>query len=659
MIKRWIALAAVAALSACGGGGGNSGFLPVPSPVSSSVPGADSVTFSIVTTAKAGSIAFTLVSVNGVPQSGQSPTVVALGSSATVTVNAPAGEDLFSVATYQSTNGSGAVLASSSIAVTSGTSGTVVPLDLGGVPAAVSFSPARLPLVDDGTVQKVPVVVNAADASGATIVGSIAFQSPVDLEIQNDPAGALALSTSSVQRPGTVVTVTYNSMKTLSDASIVARDNGMQPGTLAAAPLVVNPLPVTLLDDVSSQAVSLSEAGFTGTFTASLANAADATLSLTPGAPGSGSAVATLVPKVTFDVTTMNVSDGSMTDAVPVQIVPDHGAYAASGAEHTLQSPTNIVRASDGTLWTGDSSNGNLVAFNPSSGTYTSYNVDPSDSGPYGVALDASGNVWFADGPQIGEFNPSTQAISTYSTGLQASSWVTDIIAGPSGTMWFYDQGDPSSNLNASVTAFGSISIASGTIAEYPTSNLAGPVSAALGATQTTGMSMALASDGSIWFADTTNDAIGHLNTSSGAISETKLGAPAYPQQAPQEVAITPDGKVWFSAYGATSGTATVGYVDPSSGGVTYHPVSTSQGQATAMFVGSDGNLWFAVTPMIGTFYGSQQEIGIINPATGAVYVYSTAILPEFATAASIIDTNGTFWILDRGFGQIGKVSFK
>ncbi len=574
-------------------------------------------------------------------------------------MGAPAGDDLFSVATYQSTNGTGVVLASSSIAATSGTGSTVVTLDLGGVPAAVSFSPARLPLVDDGTVQKVPVVVNAADASGATIIGSAAFQSPVDLEIQNDPAGALALSTSSVQTPGTVVTVTYNSMKALSDATIIARDNGMQPGTLTAAPLVVNPMPVTLLDDSSSQAVSLSEAGFTGTFTASLAHAADATLTLTPGALGSGSAVATIVPRVTFDVTTLNVSDGSLTAAVPVQIVPDHGTYAAVGAQHTLASPTNIVRASNGTIWTGDSSNGNLVAFNPSSGTYTSYNVDPSDEGPYAVALDASGNVWFADGPQIGEFNPGTQATTTYSTGLQANSWVTDIIAGPSGTMWFYDQGDPSSNLNASVTAFGSIATASGTIAEFPTSNLAGPVSPALGSTQTTGMSMALAADGSIWFADTSNDAIGHLNTSSGAIGETKLGAPAYPQQAPQEVTITSDGKVWFSSYSPTSGTATIGFVNPSSGGVTYYPVSSSPGQATAMFAGADGNLWFAVTPMMGTFYSAQQEIGIVNPATGAVYVYSTAILPQFATAASIVDTSGTFWILDRSYGQIGKVTFK
>jgi streptogramin lyase len=576
-----------------------------------------------------------------------------------VTVPAPAGDDVFAVATYQSTNGTGPMLASTSIAAASGTTGATVALDLGGVPAALSFSPARLPLVNDGTVQRVPVVVNVSDASGATIVGATAYQSPVDLQIQNDAAGALALSTTSVASPGTVVTVTYNSLKTLSDAQIVAHDNGMAPATLIAAPLQVNPMPLTILDDANAASVSLAEAGFTGTFTAALANAADGVLTIASGTLGSGSAVATIVPKVSFDVTTLNVNDGSLTLGVPVQIVPDHNAYTAIGAQHTLQSPTNLVHAANGLLWTGDSGTGNLVSFNPSTGAYTSYNVDPSLSGPNGIALDASGNIWFADGPQIGVFNPATQAVTTYSTGLQANAYATAIIAGPSGTMWFYDQGNSSSNLNAQTTAFGSIATSTGAIVEHPTANLAGPVSPSLLSTVTSGMSMALASDGSVWFADTSNDAIGHLNTATGGIAETALGAPPYPQQAPQEVTITSDGKVWFSAYGPTSGTGTIGYVNPATNGVTYYPVVSSPGQASAMFVGSDGNIWFVDTPMQGTFYSDQELVGVVNPTTGAVYLYPNAIVPAFARTASIVDENGTFWTLDSAFGQIGKVSFK
>jgi streptogramin lyase len=689
MTKRCIAIVAIAALSACGGGGGTSivPASPASSPSSAPTSGPNALTFSIVipsaSTAPAktrrpayvspntGSIGITLESVNGVAQSA-APTVAAVGASASgcasstsgvtckLAVSAPSGDDLFAIATYQSNNGTGAVLASTAIAANPATSGSTVALDLGGVPASLSFSPAHLPLVDNETVQSIPVTLNVADASGATIVGSAPFQSPVSLQIQNDPAGALALSTSSVSAPGSVVTVTYNSLKALSDGSIVATDNGMSPATLVAAPLVINPDPVTILDDASSQAVALSEGGFNGTFSGTLANTADATLTMTAGTAGSGSSVATLVPKVNFDVTSLNVSDGSMTVAVPVQIVPDHGTYSAIGAQHTLGYPTNIIEASNGTIWTGDSSDGDLVAFNTSSGAYTTYNVDPSENGPNAIAFDANGNIWFADGPQIGEFNPSTQAVATYSTGLQASAWVTDIIAGPSGTMWFYDQGNSSANIYATVTGFGSIATASGTIAEYPTSNLAGPVNKALEATRASGLSMALASDGSIWFADTANYAIGHIDTSNGAVTETQLGAPAYPQQAPQELTIAPNGKVWFSSYGATSGTGAIGYLDPSSGNVTYYPVSANEGQATAMFADGYGNLWFVITPMLSpTIYSNQQLFGVINPSTGAVYIYPGAILPVSVCAVSVIDSSGTFWILDNGYGQIGKVTFK
>jgi streptogramin lyase len=689
MIKRCIALASIAALAACGGQ--STSFTPAATaqPAASSSPGSstqssDSVTFTIAvpsasapasnrrrayTSSNTGSIGITLVSVNGVAQSA-SATIVALGASASgctsassgvncsVTVTAPAGDDLFSIATYQSNNGTGAVLASTSIAADVGTTSSTVALTLSGVPAAVSFTPARLPLLDNETVQSVPVVVNAADASGATIVGSAPYQSPVNLQIQNDPAGALALSTTSVATPGTVVTVTYNSLKTLIDGSIVASDNGMKTATLIAAPLVVNPDPVTIFDDTASSAVTLSEGGFTGSFTASIADASDAGVTVSSGTLGSGSAVATIVPKTHFDVTALAVNDGSMTVDVPVSIIPQNGTYTAFGqsaSTHTLISPTNMVEGPGGMLWTGDSGTGNLDEFNPSTGTFTSYQVDPTLQGPLGIAFDANGNIWFADGPQIGEFTPSTQAVTDYTTGLESNAWITDIIAGPSGTMWFYDQGSYASNVNSSGTYFGSISTANGTIAEYPAPGKAGP-DIAPGNTLS-GMSMALASDGSIWFADAYNTAVGHINTSTGAMTETQIGTPAYPQQSPMQVAIV-NGKVWFLAEGFTSATAVAGSIATSNNdAITYYPVP-NPGQFIALTLGSDGNLWFVDAPG-GLFHSSQTYLGVLNPATGAVYDYTT-VIPVNAVVLSLVDRGDrTLWMLDSAYGDIGEVTFK
>jgi streptogramin lyase len=678
--------AALAFLSACGGGGGSTGsFVPSGSASAGPVAGAaDATSFVIVVppaspsssrrpafvSPNTGSISIVLQSVNGTANSAGKPTVATIGASSsecasstaglkcTVTVNAPPGDDVFSIATYQSSNATGAVLASTTVAAVVGASATSVTLSLGGVPASLTFSPARLPLVANGAIQRVPVVVNAADASGATIVGSTPYQSPVGLQIQNDPAHALTLSTPSVSQPGTVVTVTYNSSVPLANASIVASDNGLAPATLVAAPLVVNPVPpVMMFDDTASTAVTLTEAGFTGAFAVSVANAADASVALAPGTLGSGTAVANVTPKVHFDVTSLNVSDGTITAAVPLQIVPQNSAYSPFAPQHEIVTGFNMVEGPGGLLWAGDALSGNLVCFNPSTGAYTTFNVDPFDEGPQGIAFDAKGNIWYGDGQMIGEFTPSTRAVNTFTTGLEPSANVSSIIAGPNGSMWFYDSATTAPGVSGQPTFFGSISTTTGAITEFQSANGAGPLRGA--------MSMVLAKDGSIWFTDQFNFSLGHLNTSTGAITEIGVSQPAFPQESPMQLTVAPDGKIWFLALSSTAGTSIAGSVDPANNnaialGPTIPGNNLFLGALFDSFTtGSNGDLWFVEDP--GTFLNTenQSNLGIINPTTGAVFVYPTALMNN-SVIDSIVDRgDGTLWMLDTAFGQIGKVTFK
>src|SRR5580700_1460009 len=190
MTMRCLPLIALLVLCACGGGGSSS-FVPsaTPTPAGTNAPSSpDTVSFVInvpaasTSTAKrssyvspsTGSIAFALESVNGTPSS-TAPTIAAIsataagcraaqsGYSCTISVAAPAGNDVFSITTYQSANGTGTVLASTTLAATvSASSSPNIPLSLGGIPAAVSFSPARLPLVNDGNVHRFAVTLNVA-----------------------------------------------------------------------------------------------------------------------------------------------------------------------------------------------------------------------------------------------------------------------------------------------------------------------------------------------------------------------------------------------------------------------------------------------------------------------------------------------------------------
>ncbi len=678
-------LIAAASLAACGGGGGG-GFTPAqatPTPGATSAAG-PVVNFSIVVPAAAAtsssavrkpayvspntaSVQIALQSVNGATPKTPFSQTVAISSTSqgcsaassggftcTIPVAAPVGVDLFTISTYQSPNASGTPLATTSVSVNAATgSAANVPLSLGGVPSQLSFSPAKLPMANDGAIHRYAVTMNVADASGATIVGGAAYQSPVSLQILNDPAHALTLSTTLVTQPGTVVTVTYDSSKQLSQAQIIATDSGMPSATLSAAPLNVNPSPVFLADTATSSSVTIAETGFTGSYAVNVANASDASVSVLPGPLNSGTAVASIVPKVRFDVTNLQVSDGNLTENIPLTVAPQAGTYSTFGTAHSIQPSFSFIKAPDGTLWTTDGNTGSIVQFNPSTGTFTSHVVDPTTAGPSSIAFDSAGNVWFSDRTQIGEYVVASGTVKTYSavTPLSSLPNVNTIIAGPNGTMWFYDSGENNAVSNGHPTWFGSINTTTGAIQDYPTGNNALEVP----------MAMVLAPDNSIWFGDSYHASVGHINTSTGAITETALGTPNTPQQAPMQFAVMPDGKIWMACYGTSSGTSALATIDTkNNNAIAYYTQGlTSGGFMWAMTLGSDGNLWFAQDPAFGFIRTSQMLIGVVNPQTGAIYEYPTAV-PNDAQITGLIDGgNGALWMIDSGFGQIGKVTFK
>ncbi len=671
LLLRASACVCAGALAACGGGGGGSSFSPVPTSAPTTTPAAAVPTAQFtVASAHAGSVSFALQSVNGAANT--SVTVIApisasapgcASSAATITctlaVGGVIGTDLYRISSYASSDGSGTPLAVTSLAVNvSATPAAPVAVALDGVPAQVAFSPAHLPLVDDGLIHRVALTVVASDASGAAIVGAAPYRSPISLQILGDPSHALSLSTTSVTQPGTVVTLTYDSSKPLPNAQIVASGDAMPNATLDAAPLSVSPSALQMFDDAAGGgSVQVSESGFSGAFTASLANASDAAVNVVPGTLGSGNAVVTVVPSAgtRFDVTHLTVSDGLASTTVPVSIVPQNGSYQAYGNQHQLNAPLELAKGPDGRIWTGDAPNGNLVAFDPSAHTYTTYTVTNDGNGPSSLAFDASGNIWFTDRSQIGEYVPSSGAVTFYSTGLSSQPNVTTIIAGPasSNTMWFYDMGSNSILRGGQPSYVGKIDTTTGAITEYETSNSARPV---LGL-----MSMAVGPDGAIWFTDGANYAIDKLDPSSGAISEYQVSTPQYPTQSPGAIVAGPDGKMWFLAYSPSTGNSLYGNVDPSNGAVSTYTNGIVGGLYYSLIVGSDHNLWFAEDEALGGFFmQTYTTIGVINPSTNAVYQYGSFI-PNYSIITSLLDGgNGTLWMLDgNGYGQIGSVTFK
>ena len=688
------AVCAALALAACGGGGGGSAAPPVvqstatptPTPTPTAAPTNAPLTqsFQIIVppagtsgsarlrrpryvSPNTGSIRIAMQSVNGQTVA-LAPTVAKLAAGAagcstdgkgnlvcTVSALAAVGTDVYAITTYASPDGSGSPLASTTVAAAVTTSGgtSTLPLSLGGVAASLAFSPAVLPLVADGGIHRFALTVGVADASGATIVGAGAYQSPVSLQIVNDPTHALSLSTANVSQPGQVVTVTFDASKGLANGGIQALTSGVAPITLAAAPLNVAPSPVLAYDDASGGVpVTLTQAGFSGSFTASVANAQDASVSVAGGPLGSGSGVATVVPKTTFDVTTLHVANGSYGYDVPLTIVPHNGTYAAFGNAHTLGTPIGLVEGPDGKLWTGDAQNGTIVSFDPATGNYNATVVDTNNNGPQGIAFDASGNIWFADNNAVGKLVPSTGAVTMYKTGLGTSAHVNTIAADISKTtMWFYDRATNNPPISVNKPSFiGKVNTASGAITEYP-SGTAGPL--------LTPPAIIVGPDAAVWIADGVNGALGRIDPSSGAFTEYPVSTPQYPSQEPQVLVNGPDGNLWFASLASATGVAVLGAIAPSVKQIALYP-APSGGLFLAMTVGADHNIWYTIDPGSGFFSSSQSTFGVINTTSHASYQYPAGVLPEFAVPAGAVDRGDrTLWILDNAFGQIGKVTFR
>ena len=162
------------------------------------------------------------------------------GRTCTVSASAASGvNQVLTVQTFASTDGSGTPLSRQTITATI-TAGAVNPLSmtLNGVVASVTaaFAASTLPYGVSGTTT---LVVNARDASGATIVGPGTFVdaggNPVTITLTNaDGTGATTLGTTSLTQPGAGVPFTYAGAAILGD-SVAATAPGITASTATIA----------------------------------------------------------------------------------------------------------------------------------------------------------------------------------------------------------------------------------------------------------------------------------------------------------------------------------------------------------------------------------------------------------------------------------------
>ncbi|HTA39581.1 MAG TPA: hypothetical protein VK760_10910 [Candidatus Acidoferrales bacterium] len=390
----------------------------------------------------------------------------------------------------------------------------VVTISLGGIVAGIAVSP---PLLSVRAI--VPstqnLTVTAVDAAGDAIVSDgyvDANGNPVSIALSADsPAGTtLGFAPATLASPSaTGVTVTY----TPANATSAQIQHGFT-STLTAA---------------------------SGSMSATASFAAAAPVSSPYPIPG-GTTQAQFIaagPDKALWYTTFNEDTiGRLTT---------NGQFSTSGTVTSLTE--QIAPGTDNAMWF--TQNAGLIGrFSVASpGTVTQIATPPEitmDAGVTAGPASDSASIWFTDPvdglvARIPTANPTTASIKVYgpsSLMIEPGS----ITAGPDGNLWFDD-------------------CTAGAISKIPPNSPTGTgVSVTsydippLGGGAASPVSITVAPDGTIWFADPTNGADGEIGriTTGGVISEFATTANPY------SVAVGPDGAVWF----VMPTTNTIGRID-------------------------------------------------------------------------------------------------
>jgi hypothetical protein len=243
----------------------------------------------------------------------------------TATVVAQSSARSFIVSFFDQLNGQGHALSTATIPVPAAPGGVAqIDLVLDGVVATVG-------LALNGLVYGVPgtgtLTVTPYDADGNVIGGTAPYSGPITLSTSST---ALTLSPTTVTTPGQAVTVTYNGAQDIT-LKVIAQPQGSAPVTLTPfGPTSVPPSPLTgvpplspALTQLGPATVSVTEAGYRGTYTITSSN----TQVVTVTSPVTSVSDTTAIPisavgAGSSTITVSDTNDQSATFAVTVTLTP-------------------------------------------------------------------------------------------------------------------------------------------------------------------------------------------------------------------------------------------------------------------------------------------------------------------------------------------------
>jgi virginiamycin B lyase len=306
--------------------------------------------------------------------------------------------------------------------------------------------------------------------------------------------------------------------------------------------------------------------------------------------------------------------------ATALAAFPTVGTLNVEIREYELPTPKSLPHdpafAPDGSLWyTGQAVN-KLGRLDPKTGEFKEYALKAPNSGPHGLVADKEGNIWFTaiSAGYVGKLEPNTGKISEYRPDNRAEIDPHTPVFDHDGILWFTNQQtnslgrlDPKTGKMTLTKVPSPHALPYGILimqnnmpffCEFGTNKLASIDPSTmkiheytLPAAGARPRRIALAPDGTIYYTDYARGYLGHFDPSRGTLVK-EWRSPNRAESQPYGIAISGDGKVWYSESGVEPNTLV--QFDPRSENFTMKAIPSGGGVVRNMVATPDGRLYLA-----------------------------------------------------------------
>ena len=258
-------------------------------------------------------------------------------------------------------------------------------------------------------------------------------------------------------------------------------------------------------------------------------------------------------------------------------------------------------------------------------GAVTRFPLPQHGFGSFGFAFDTDGNLWYffqgnfikpSYNAWVGKITISGSHESITEFTLPEPDILVSMVGGPDGNMWFFDD---------DTHAIGKVTPA-GAITEYPLpyrGKLAG----------TAQEEIILGADHNLWFIDPQAGMVGRI-TPSGEITTYDGKANSHPRA----LLTAPDGSIWFR----DDAQKALGHI-PLGGRLVFYPLHAPMAINSSLTIGPDGNLWV-------TLYNQIARV----TATGAITLYDVPTL-DASLWGIVTGSDHHLWFVEHDPGIIGE----